>query len=70
MSDDNIANVGIDYEKPQGYIIPKNYLFVAIYNTCAEGEVAIREIQKSGIDMMRLSFLGRDYRARDKLVGR
>lgn len=48
----------------------KNYLFVAIYNTREQGESAIREIQNSGIDMMRLSFLGRDYRARDKLVGR
>ena len=50
--------------------MPKNYLFVAIYNTCAEGETAIREINASRIDIMRLSFLGRDYRARDKLVGR
>ena len=50
--------------------MPKNYLFVAIYNTRAEGESAIREIQNSGIDMMRLSFLGRDYRAKDKLIGR
>jgi hypothetical protein len=50
--------------------MPKNYLFVAIYNTRADGEAAIREIHASGIDMMRLSFLGRDYRARDKLIGR
>ena len=50
--------------------MPKNYLFVAIYNTHAEGEAAIREIQNSGFDMIKLSFLGRDYRARDKLVGR
>ncbi|MFC1715978.1 hypothetical protein ACFL6S_20075 [Candidatus Poribacteria bacterium] len=50
--------------------MPKNYLFVAIYNTLPGGEAAIRDIQDSGIDMMRLSFLGRDYRARDKLVGR
>ena len=50
--------------------MPKKYLFVAIYNTRTEGEVAIREIQDSGSDMMRLSFLGRDYRSRDKLVGR
>jgi hypothetical protein len=50
--------------------VPKNYLFVAIYNTLAKGESAIREIQNSGINMMRLSFLGRDYRAKDTLVGR
>jgi hypothetical protein len=50
--------------------MPENYLFVAICNTRTEGEAAIREIQSSGIDMMGLSFLGRDYRARDKLVGR
>jgi hypothetical protein len=58
--------------KPQDwrYIMSKNYLFVAIYNGRAEGEAAIREIQDSGVNMMRLSFLGRDYRARDKLIGR
>ena len=50
--------------------MPKNYIFVAIYNTCDNGEVAIREMQNSGIDITRLSFLGRDYRAKDKLVGR
>ena len=50
--------------------MPNNYLFVAIYNTRAQAEATIREIHNSGIDMMRLSFLGRDYRAKDKLVGR
>jgi hypothetical protein len=62
----------VDYIEPQDwrYIMPRNYLFVAICNTRTEGESAIREIQNSGIDMMRLSFLGRDYRAKDKLIGR
>jgi len=50
--------------------VPKNYIFVAIYDTREHGEAAIREMKKSSIDMMRLSFLGRDYRAKDKLVGR
>ena len=50
--------------------MPNKYIFVAIYDSRVQGETAIREIQKSGVDMMRLSFLGRDYRAKDELVGR
>jgi hypothetical protein len=50
--------------------MPNNYLFVAIYDTRTQAEAVIREIHNSGMDMMRLSFLGRDHRAKDKLVGR
>jgi len=42
---------------------------VAVYNTHIEAEAAIKELQKSGIDMKKLSILGKDYHAEEKVVG-
>lgn len=55
------------YNRRTGDISCLKLPFVAIYNTCIKRETAIREIQDSGIDMMKLSFLGRDYRAKYSL---
>lgn len=42
---------------------------VAVYKTHIEAEAAIKELQKSGIDMKKLSILGKDYHAEEKVVG-
>jgi hypothetical protein len=42
---------------------------VAVYKTHTEAEAAIRKLQKSGIDMKKLSILGKDYHAEENVVG-
>lgn len=42
---------------------------VAIYNTHAEAEAAVKELETAGIDMKRLSIVGRDYRNAEHVVG-
>ena len=42
---------------------------VALYNTHAEAEAAIRELQKSGFDMQKLSIVGKDYYTEEEVVG-
>ena len=42
---------------------------IAIYNTHIQAEAAIKELQKSGIDMKKLSILGKDYHAEENVVG-
>jgi len=47
----------------------KSSAVVAIYNTHIEAEEAVRELQKSGFDMKRLSIVGRDYYTQEEVVG-
>jgi uncharacterized membrane protein len=42
---------------------------VAIYNTHTEAERAIKELQKSGFDMRKLSIVGKDYHTEEHVVG-
>ena len=42
---------------------------VAIYNTHTEAEGAIKELQKSGFDMKKLSIVGKDYHTEEDVVG-
>ncbi|MBL7226026.1 MAG: permease [Desulfobacteraceae bacterium] len=42
---------------------------IAVYNTHTQAEAAIKELQKSGIDMKKLSILGKDYHAEENVVG-
>ncbi len=42
---------------------------VAVYKTHTEAEAAIKKLQKSGIDMKKLSILGKDYHAEENVVG-
>ena len=53
-----------------GHKVSGSRLFVAVYSTHVEGELAIRKMQSLGLDMNRLSFVGRDYRTEDKALGR
>ncbi len=42
---------------------------VAIFNTHVEAENAVKELQKSGFDMKKLSIVGKDYHTEEQVVG-
>jgi uncharacterized membrane protein len=42
---------------------------VAVYDTHKEVEDAIRELQKSGFDMKKLSIIGKEYQTEEEVVG-
>ena len=42
---------------------------VAIYNTHTEAESAVKELQRAGFDMKKLSIVGKDYRTEEHVVG-
>lgn len=42
---------------------------VAICNTHAEAEKAVKELQKSGYDMKKMSIVGKDYHSEENVVG-
>jgi hypothetical protein len=46
-----------------------NSAVVAIYNTHAEAEAAVKELQSGGFDMKKLSIVGRDYHTDEHVVG-
>ena len=47
----------------------KNDSVVAVLNTHLEAEEAVKELQKAGFDMKKLSILGKDYHAEEHVVG-
>jgi uncharacterized membrane protein len=47
----------------------KENAVVATYNTHTEAEEAVKEIQRSGFDMKKLSIIGKDYHADEHVVG-
>lgn len=47
----------------------ENNSVVTIYNSHAEAEAAVKELQQSGFDMKKLSIVGRDYQTDEHVVG-
>ncbi|MHB1516212.1 MAG: general stress protein [Acidiferrobacteraceae bacterium] len=47
----------------------KGNVAVAIFNTHGETEDAVKELQKSGFDMKKLSIVGKDYHTDEHVVG-
>jgi len=47
----------------------KENVAVAIFNTHIEAENAVKELQKSGFDMKKLSIVGKDYHTEQQVVG-
>ena len=47
----------------------ENTAVVAIYNTHTEAEASIKELQRSGFDMKKLSIVGKDYHTEEHVVG-
>jgi len=42
---------------------------VAIYDTHSQAEEAVKELQRSGLDMKKLSIIGKDYHTEEQVVG-
>jgi hypothetical protein len=49
--------------------VGRNSAVVAIYDTQIQAEAAVRELQKAGYDMRKLSIVGRDYHTEHNVVG-
>jgi uncharacterized membrane protein len=47
----------------------KNNAMVAVFNTHTEAEDAIKELQKAGFAMNKLSIVGKDYHSEEHVVG-
>jgi uncharacterized membrane protein len=47
----------------------QNNAVVAIYKSHAEAEAAVKELQRSGFDMKKLSIVGRDHHTDEHVVG-
>ena len=47
----------------------QNSATVAIYNSHTEAEAGIKELQRSGFDMKKLSIVGKDYHSEEHVVG-
>jgi uncharacterized membrane protein len=53
----------------KGKSMSKNNSVVAIYPSHTAAEAAIKELQKSGFDLKKLSIVGRDYHTDEHVVG-
>ena len=42
---------------------------VGIYETHSQAEAAVKELQRSGVDMKKLSIVGKDYHTEEQVVG-
>lgn len=49
--------------------MPNNSSVVAIYNSHTDAEAAIKELQRSGFDMKKLSIVGKDYQTQEHVIG-
>lgn len=47
----------------------KENAVVAIFNTHTEAEAAIKQLEKDGFNMKKLSIVGKDYHSEEKVVG-
>jgi uncharacterized membrane protein len=47
----------------------ENNAVIAIYQSHAEAETAIKELQQSGFDMQKLTIVGRNYHTDEHVVG-
>lgn len=56
-------------EKSEGSQTNDKSAVVAIYDTHAEAEKAVRELQKSGFDMQKLSIVGKEYHTEEDVIG-
>ena len=56
-------------DKLEGSEMARNSAVVAIYDTHEEAEEAVRELERSGFDMQKLSIVGKDYQTEEEVVG-
>jgi uncharacterized membrane protein len=63
------AHAGQSLEKLETSTAAENSAVVAVYDSHAEAERAVRELQRSGFDMRKLSIVGKDYQKEEEVVG-
>src|SRR5487761_1754303 len=49
--------------------MPETNSVVAVYDTHAQAEEAVKDLQNSGFDMQKLSIVGKDYHTDEHVVG-
>jgi Heat induced stress protein YflT domain len=49
--------------------MPQVNSVVAIYDTHSQAEAAVKDLQRSGFDMKKLSIVGKDYHTDEHVVG-
>jgi uncharacterized membrane protein len=47
----------------------ENNAVVGVYNSHTEAEAAVKELQRSGFDMKKLSIVGKDYHTEEHVIG-
>ena len=47
----------------------ENNAVVGVYNTHPDAEAAVKELQRSGFDMKKLSIVGKDYHTEEHVIG-
>ena len=47
----------------------ENNAVVGVYNSHTEAEAALKELQRSGFDMQKLSIVGKDYQTEEHVIG-
>jgi len=62
MSDNNTSQV-------HNHPVQNGHSVVAIFNAHTEAEEAVKNLQKAGFDMTKLSIIGKDYHAEEHVVG-
>jgi uncharacterized membrane protein len=65
----NWANWEMIHHKRRRFNMSDKNLAVAIFNTHTESEDAVKELQKAGFDMKKLSIVGKDYHSEEHVVG-
>ena len=63
------VHTGHKMEKVEERETAEKSAVVAIYDTHEEAEEAVRELEKSGFDMQKLSIVGKDYQTEEEVVG-
>ena len=56
-------------EKSEGPETGEKSAAVAVYDNHREAEQAVRELERSGFDMQKLSIVGKDYQTEEEVVG-
>jgi hypothetical protein len=61
----------IDYATSQTRIgtTRNEHSVIAVFNAHTEAEEAVKELQKAGFDMTKLSIIGKDYHAEEHVIG-
>lgn len=63
------AHEGHSVETSEASATTEKSAVVALYDTHEKAEAAVRELERSGFDMRKLSIIGKDYQTEEDVVG-